>query len=70
MNLVSISDVLRAHPLFEIENIGIHKLQIALKLHERGVMHEVHRSWSRMRRTKRWVIDDLYGDVMVKGRKG
>jgi hypothetical protein len=65
-SLVSSSDTLRAHPLFEIENIGMHKLQIALKLHERGVMHEVHRSWSRMRRTRRWVIDDLYAAVMVK----
>lgn len=69
MQLVSISDTLRAHPLFEVENIGMHKLQVALKLLERGVMHEVHRSWSRQPRTRRWVIDDLYGAVMKGGKR-
>lgn len=64
--MVNFGEVLRAHPLFELENIGMHPLQIADKLRERGVLHEVHRNWSRMKRTGRWVIDDLYEAVMVK----
>ena len=67
--LVNFSDVLRAHPLFELENLGLHPLQVALKLYERGVMHEVHRNWGRMPRTRRWVIDDLYGAVQRKERR-
>lgn len=67
--LSSLTDALRSHPLFDVENLWLHKLQIADKLHAAGELPYVHRSWSRMKPTRRWVIDDLYGAVMKGGKR-
>lgn len=68
MQMTTVGALLRQCPLFQVQNVGLHPLQMADVLREEGWLDRVHRNWSRMKRTRRWVIDDLYGAVM-KGKR-